>query len=793
MKKLIFMLFSALSFSCFAQEGGEKESISIPYPLGEWKGVAEKTIDNSKPYFIETKKAPEDAPNVLIIMLDDVGYGTVSSYGGPINTPAFDRIGDEGIRYSHMAVNAICSPTRGSLLTGYNMHQIGTGIVSEFSTGYSGYNNEVDYTTPALGKILVENGYATSAFGKWHNTKLDDGSAAGPFHNWPGSFWGFEYFYGFVGGEMNMFHPLVFENNTAVDIPKKNADGSDYHFTTDMTDKAIKWLDNWRGVRDEPFFMYYAPGACHAPIQPPADWRNKYKGKFNEGYEEMRDQMLERQKDLGLVPQDAKLVDWPSESIPAWDTFSERGQEYLSRQMEVNAAFLEHTDAQIARVFDHLEEMGELDNTLVIFFTADNGTTGEGTPTGNIQELFFQNGYEPLTMDEQLDWLDRMGGLEEWGNEDMSNHFATGWAYALSTPYQWTKQVGSHFGGTMAAMAIRYPKGIEAQGEWRRQFQFVTDIVPTVLEVTGVPAPDYVNGQKRKEYPGESLTYAWNDAEAETNHPTQYFECLGFMGLYHEGWSLAGKPYRYPWQMSAGALANLKPLDMEWELYNIDEDPIQSVNIADQNPEKIKELEKIFWDEAEKYDVFPIGGAMGRVIQPESNTSMDAKTNWVLTPNVYRLPENAAPQMKSNDYVINAHIEGADKDTDGVIYAIGKAMGGHALYVLDGKLRYTNSVLGYWLYENEGVDVPTGDYKVTLKHTITSERRMNGAAKVELFINDKLVDTIELERTMGISYGGDVFDVGRDEGCIVSKNYKDKGKFIFTPGKLKKVTFDISK
>jgi len=779
-----------ITISCSTQEIKKTEGNSIPYPMPEWKGVQGKTLADSKPDFVGRKKASKDAPNVVVIMLDDAGYSSATSFGGVMKTPTFDRIGDEGIRYTHMSVAAVCSPTRGSILTGYNIHTIGTGIISEFASGYPGYNSQIDFSTPSVAKILTDNGYATAAFGKWHNTPMEEASPVGPFQAWPtGSIWGFEYFYGFLGGETNQFHPLLYENTTAIETPKTNADGSTYHISHDMADQAIKWLDNWNGLRDAPFFMYYTPGAVHAPIQVPKEWRDKYKGQFDEGWHVYRQQQLERQKKLGLVPEDAKMVDWP-ESIPEWDSYSDEGKKYLSRQMEVNAAFLEHVDYHVGRVIDHIEELGELDNTLVIYLTADNGCTAEGTPTGTFSELLMQNGFPPLTMDQQLEMLDKYGGLEAWGGPTLANHYSVAWAYASSTPFQWTKQMASHFGGTMSATAIRYPKAIKARGEWRRQFQNVTDIVPTILEVTGIPAPDFVNGQKVMERPGKSLTYAWDNADAKTNHPTQYFEMTGFVGLYHEGWSICGKPYRIPWSVDPAAMANFDPLNTEWELYNIDEDPIQSVNLAEQYPEKVKELEELFWKEAEKYDVYPVGGALGRALQPESNPQRAAKRHWELTTNVYRVPELAGPEIKSTNYEVNAYIT-ADNTTEGVIYAVGEHMGGQVLFIKDGKLRYSYSTLGLYWHDFEGVKIPFGELKITLKHTM-KEPVLNGPSTVEFFINDEKVGEMDIKATVYGAYTGhETFDIGRDEGMPVNEEYADKGKFKFTEGQLHKVVFDI--
>ncbi|MEJ2051044.1 MAG: sulfatase-like hydrolase/transferase, partial [Calditrichota bacterium] len=485
----------------------------------------------------------------------------------------------------------------------------------------------------------------------------------------------------------------------------------------------------------------------------------------------------------------AQLVARP-ESIPAWESFNEEGRKYLSRQMEINAAFLEHVDFHIGRVIEHLEKMGELDNTLVIYLTADNGATAEGTPTGTVSELLMQNGFPPLTMDQQLKLLKQYGGIEEWGGPHLANHFSVAWAWSTSTPFQWTKQVASHFGGTISATAVRYPKMIKARGEWRRQFQNVTDIVPTILEVTGIPAPDYINGQKRKEYPGKSLVYAWNNPDAKTNHPIQYFEMTGFMGIYHEGWTLCGKPYRIPWSVDPNALAKFDPLNTPWELYHIDKDPTQSINVADKYPQKVKELEKIFWKEAEKYNVYPVGGSMGRILQPESNPAAVAKTHWELTTNVYRVPELAGPFIKSVDYEVNAYIT-ANKSTEGVIYAVGDRMGGQTLFIKDGKLRYSFSTLGLYWHDFEGVKIPYGEIKITLKHTM-KEDRLNGPSTVEFFINDDKVGELDIKATVYGAYTGhETFDIGRDEGMVVNREYENKGKFKFTEGQLHKVVFDI--
>ena len=428
---------------------------------------------------------------------------------------------------------------------------------------------------------------------------------------------------------------------------------------------------------------------------------------------------------------------------------------------------------------------------MVVYLTADNGATAEGTITGTSSELTMQNGFPPFTMEEQLEMLDQFGGLEEWGGPHMNNHFSVAWAWSTSTPFQWTKQMASHFGGTMSSTAIRYPKSINAKGEWRRQFQNVTDIFPTILEVTGVPYPNFVNGQEVMKGPGKSLVYAWDDANAKTNHPTQYFEMLGYIGVYHEGWTLCGKPYRVPWSLDPTELAKFDPLNTEWELYNVDDDPTQSIDLASKNPEKVKELEKILMQEAKKYDVFPLGGSLAAFLQPESRPQAAAKKHWELTTNVYRIPEPAGPFIKSNNYEVNAYFTSDDK-TEGVIYAVGDRMGGQSLFIKDGKLRFSYSALGmYWYDFNTDVSIPKGEVKITLKHTM-KKPVLNGPSTVELFINDKKVGSLELKHTVnGVYTAHETFDIGRDEGMVVNREYEDEGKFIFTEGQLHKVVFDI--
>jgi len=393
-------------------------------------------------------------------------------------------------------------------------------------------------------------------------------------------------------------------------------------------------------------------------------------------------------------------------------------------------------------------------------------------------------------MEEQLEMLEDYGGIEEWGGSHLHNHFSVAWAWATSTPFQWTKQVASHFGGTISSTAIRYPKMITARGEWRRQFQNVTDIYPTILEVTGIPQPEVVNGQKVMERPGRSLVYAWDDPDAETNHPTQYFEFTGFMGIFDHGWTLSGKLYRIPWSIDPDAMINFDPLNTEWELYNITEDPAQSIDVADQYPEKVKELEALFWEEAEKYDVLPVGGGLARMLQPEANPASVAKKHWELSTNVYRVPEMAGPFIKSNNYLVNAYIT-ADETTEGVIYAVGDRMGGQVLFIKDGKLRYSYSTLGLYWQDFEGVPIPQGELKITLKHTM-KEPVLNGPSTVELLINDKKVGEMDIRATVNVGYSAhETFDVGRDEGMPVNREYEEKGKFLFTTGQLHKVVFDI--
>lgn len=763
----------------------------IPEQLPAWKGTIGKTLKDSKPYFLPSKKAPPGAPNVLLVMLDDGGWSHMSAFGGPINTLGFDRIAREGLRYTHVGTTALCSPTRASLLTGHNHHALGAGVITEFSAGYPGYNNLMDDSRASIAKILGANGYATSAFGKWHNTPADQASPVGPFQNWPTGRWGFEYFYGFLSGETNQFHPLLVQNTTSIETPKTNADGSPYHLTHDLADQAIRWLDNWQALREAPFFMYWAPGAVHAPIHVPEDWRDKYKGKFDHGWDAYRVEAFERQKKLGLFPKDAKLPPRP-DSIPNWDDYTDKERAFLARQMEVAAAFVEHTDFHAKRLIDHLEQMGQLDNTLVIYLSSDNGASSEGTLSGSFSEILMQNGFPPLSLAKQMEMVDHYGGLEAWGGPEMNNHYPAAWAWAANSPYPWVKQVASHF-GTMASTAIRYPKLIKDAGGIRRQFHHVTDIVPTILEVTGVPKPDEVNGIKQRPLDGASMAYSFTNEKAPTSHPTQYFEMLGYRGVYHQGWMASAVPYRVPWTSDEAALAKLDVENGKWELYDIDGgDWTQAVNVADKHPDKLKELRAIFEQEAKRNNVYPIGGSFAKLAQPESDPQLGAaKNRWVLNANVYRVPELSGPNLKSRDFKVTADLQVGEK-TEGVIFATGDLMGGMTLYIKDRKLKFFYSMLGLYTYEvASNIDVPEGEVMVELTHTMI-EKKPSGSAHVEILINGKKAGETNLKVTVpGAFSAHEPFDVGRDSGSPVTRDYKDHGLFNFT-GRIKQVVFDLN-
>ncbi len=644
----------------------------IPPPPLKFGGVIKESATDSKPWWPPRVVPPKGAPNILLIMTDDQGYGVSGTFGGVIPTPALDRVAKAGLRYTQFHSTALCSPTRAALITGRNHHSVGFGVISELSTGYPGYDSVIGPENASIGTILRDNGYATSWFGKNHNTPAFQLSSAGPFEQWPSGM-GFEYFYGFMGGETDQWTPFLFRDHTQIFpwIGKK-----DYNLITDMADEAIKHMRDLNAAApDQPFLVYYVPGGTHSPHQPKAEWIEKYKGKFDMGYEKLRDEIFANQKRLGVIPANTQLTPWPAE-IPKWDTLSELHKKLYARQAEVFAGYAAYTDYEIGRVIQEVQDMGKLDNTLIIYICGDNGTSPEGTLYGAYNQLTSYNGI--LDAPEALQLLH----YSEWGSDKTYPHMAVGWSWAFDTPFKWTKQVASHFGGTRQGLAISWPGHIKDVGAIRSQFHHVIDIVPTILDVTGIPAPATVNGISQRPIEGVSMAYTFDQANASkpSTHETQYFEMAGNRGIYHDGWIANTTPFAPPWDLATGKLPDVVN-GYKWELYNITEDFSQNNDLVSQNPEKLKELQALFLTEAAKYNVLPLDNtAFSRLLTPRPS-AIAGRTDFTYTGENSGIPLGNAPSILDRDYTITAEVTIPEGGAEGMIATLGGRFGGYGLFL----------------------------------------------------------------------------------------------------------------
>jgi arylsulfatase len=625
-------------------------------------------------------KAPEKAPNVVIVLIDDQGFGTASGFGGPVNEPTLDKLAAEGLRYNTFHTTALCSPTRVALLTGRNHHLNNAGAIMELATGFPGNTGIRPNSVAPLAQMLRLNGYSTAMFGKYHETPPWEASVSGPFDRWPtGS--GFDKFYGFIGGETNQWAPAVYDGTIRVEVPHD----PDYHFTSDMTNQAINWVSAQQSLTpDKPFYIYFSTGATHAPHHAPKEYIEKYKGKFDQGWDKLREETFARQKALGVIPQEAQLTPRPAE-IPSWESQTTEQKILFARQMEVFAGFAEHTDYEVGRLVQALEDIGELDNTLFLYIVGDNGSSAEGGPQGTYNEMMALNGV--LSEASQM-----MGHLDDWGGPNTFPHFAIGWAHATNTPFQWTKQVASHFGGTRNGMVVHWPDGIKAKDEIRSQFTHVTDVAPTVLEAAGLPFPTSVNGTEQTPFSGTSFVFSFDDANAAERHTTQYFEMFGNRGIYDRGWT-ASTRHSIPWLM-----VELPPLeDDSWELYHVDEDFSQANDLAATNPEKLKELQELFNKEAIKNHVFPIDDRRVERFNAEiagRGDIMGDRTSLTLYEGMTGIMENVFINNKTKNYTIVSEVELKDANTNGVIIAQAGRFGGWSLYMKDGKVHHDYNFFG---------------------------------------------------------------------------------------------------
>ena len=722
-------------------------------------------------------KAPQGAPNVVIVLIDDMGFGAPSTFGGGISMPTLDRLAEGGLRYNHFHTTALCSPTRMALLTGRNHHTTNTGAIEELATAFPGNTGIRPESVAPLAEMLRLNGYSTAAFGKYHETPPWEASVSGPYDRWPTRS-GFDKFYGFIGGETNQWAPLLYDGVTRVELPHDPS----YHFTVDMANQAIAWIRFQQAMTpDKPFFVYFAPGATHAPHHVPKEWADKYKGKFDAGWDKYREETLARQIRLGLVPPGTKLAPKPA-AIKDWDALTADEKRLFIRQMEVFAGFGEQTDHEIGQLVKAIEDLGVMDNTLFIYIAGDNGSSAEGGMVGLFNEATYFNAV-PETVQEQLKHLD------EWGGPTTYPHMAAGWAVATDTPFTWTKQVASSFGGTRNGMVIHWPKSIKAKGETRTQFSHVTDIAPTVMEAVGLPFPKSVNGSEQTPFEGASLVYSFGDAKAKTRHPTQYFEILGNRAMYHDGW-LAGTVHRAPWEYTPR-----RPLAEDvWELYDTRNDFSLANDLAAKNPEKLKELQDLFMTEGAKYHVLPIDDRTMERFDPKQAGRPDlmgARTSLAVYEGMTGMMENAFINIKNRSNTVTAEVEVPTGGAEGVILCQGGRFGGWSLYLKNGKPAYTYNWVGLQRYTVASPQaLPAG--KATIRYEFVYDGGKPGSGGMGvLFVNGQKVAEARIEHTNASMFSvDDAADVGIDEGTPVIEDYQAGAKSRFT-GKIIKVTVEV--
>jgi arylsulfatase A-like enzyme len=763
----------------------------LPNPPSAFGGEINLNATQSKPYWPPRTVPPKDAPNILLIMTDDVGFGAPSTFGGVIPTPNLDRIANAGLRYTQFHSTALCSPTRAALITGRNHHSAGFGVISEQSTGFPGYNSIIPRDTATIGEILKQNGYATSWFGKDHNTPDFQASQVGPFDQWPTGM-GFEYFYGFVGGDTSQWQPNLFRNTTAI-YPYVNKPG--WNLTTAMADDAIQHMKMLNEVApDKPFFVYYVPGGTHAPHHPTSEWIKKISDMhlFDKGWNALREQIFANQKRLGVIPQDAKLTAWPSDLLPEWSTLNPDQKRMYARQADVYAAYLAYTDHEIGRVIQAVEDMGKLDNTLIIYISGDNGSSAEGTLIGTPSEVASFNGVN-VPVDVQLrDFYDI------WGSDKTYPHMSVAWSWAFDTPFKWTKQIASHFGGTRQGMAMSWPARIKDTGGIRNQFHHVIDIVPTLLEATRIPAPVAVNAIGQKPIEGVSMAYTFDkaNANAPSKRVTQYFEMMGVRAIYRDGWIASTTPIRPPWVITGAVIPN--PANAyNWELYDLTKDWTQDNDLAQSNPDKLRQMQELLWVELAKYQALPLDASVAtRLVAPRPNLTA-GRTEFTYSGELTGIPHGDAPSILNTSYTIAADVEIPQSGAEGVLATEGGRFGGWGLYLLKSKPVFTWNLL-----DLKRVRWESGDALTPGKHTIEFDFKYDGLGLATLAFNNmsgigrggsgvlkvdgKVMATQTMERTVPLILQWDeTFDVGADTGTPVDdKDYQVPFKFTGTLNKL---------
>jgi arylsulfatase len=761
----------------------------LPPPAPEFGGVIKEDAKDSKPWWPPQVVPPKGAPNVLLIMTDDQGYGVSSTFGGVIPTPTMDRLAKAGLRYTEFHSTALCSPTRAAIITGRNHHSVGFGVISELATGFPGYDSVIGSDNATVGRILSDNGYATSWFGKNHNTPSYQYSVAGPFDQWPNGL-GFQYFYGFLGGESDQWTPYLFRNQTQVYpwVGRK-----DYNLITDMADDAIRYMrDLNASAPEQPFFVYYVPGASHSPHQPKKEWVDKIVKQhlFDQGWEKLRDQIFANQKRLGVIPANTKLTPWP-DVLPRWDSLTDVQKKIVIRQAEVYAAYTEYADDEIGRVIQAVEDLGKLDNTLIIYISGDNGTSPEGTPMGTPNQYTSYNGVLKLPEAEYL------RNLDDWGSDKTYPHMSVAWSWAFDTPFKWTKQVASHFGGTRQGMVISWPGHTNDPGGVRAQFHHIVDIVPTILEAAGIRAPEKVDGIKQRPIEGVSMAYTFSkaNAKAPSKRNTQYFEMFANRGIYHDGWYACTTPPEPPWLLGA---KQLPPVNQyKWELYNITEDYSQADDLAAKSPAKLKELQALFLSEAKKYQVLPLDNStLTRLVTPRPSATA-GRTEFTYAGETIGIPVGNAPSILNKSYTITAEVTLPKEGAEGMIATLGGRFAGYALYLQKGKPVFVYNTLNLKRDRWEGgvgAEDWIGKSLKPGKHTIAFDFKYDGPGSGKggtgvLTVDGKVISRHSLEHTIPfIMTMDETFDVGMDTRTGVDDSYALPFKLN---GTIDKLTFKL--
>jgi arylsulfatase len=756
----------------------------LPVPAYQAAGKVGRTVaDSDAVDWPELVRAPKGAPNVVVIMTDDVGFGASEVFGGPIPTPTYARLAASGLKYNRFHTTALCSPSRAALLTGRNHHVASTGIIMEFSTPFPGYHSIVSKSVGTLGDILTGNGYGTAWFGKNHNVPDWMTTPAGPFTLWPTGL-GFEYFYGFLGADAHQFRPAVFEGTIPVDPYLGHEDT--YHLDADLADHAIQWIRLRKAVDPaKPFFAYYTPGTAHAPHHAPAEWIEKFRGKFDQGWDKQRIETFERQKKIGVIPPDAILNPTPDD-YRKWDDLSDDMKKVCAREMECYAAMLAHCDYQIGRVIDAIDELGELDNTLIVYIQGDNGSSAED-PTGH--GLTSEIGVIGNGLVDREDYM--FENIDQFGTMWFQNHFSHGWAHAMNSPYQWDKKIASHLGGTRTSVVVSWPARIREGGQLRSQFVHITDIAPTILEAAGIPLPDSIDGVEQLPMNGTSMIFSFDDAAAPDQHTTQYFEVIANQGIYHDGWMANTAPKRLPW-VSQGE-TNPDPFnDYEWQLYNLDEDFTQSKNLAAEHPEKLEELRQLFLSEAARNQVLPLDDRYVERARPENRPQPNAgRQSFTYYDGTSRLTEGMAPNFKNTSFQLNAEVDIPSGGAEGMLVTQGGWFGGFALYLLHGRptFSYAKSHYPEHKYTTAAADpLAAGAHTVHLDFAYDGGDPGSGATAT-LSVDGKQVATGRIDQTVPVRFSLDeTFDIGEDSGTPVVRDYDVPFRFT---GEIKKVVVDL--